>query len=150
MKSSIKLSSLFTTFSSLSTGTSRHASGSVSKQPLPTTKELSHLSRLSEFSSITQAIEGIMEGNRCEPGSDCWLLRMPGEVRNLIYGYALSEPNGLFYRYQENDNSMKLYTTMYPEESEMEANQLKYVCRQLNKETKGLGLKCTSCRGTST
>ncbi|KAF2676288.1 hypothetical protein K458DRAFT_397021 [Lentithecium fluviatile CBS 122367] len=53
------------------------------------------------------------------------LLELPRELQDLIYEYALAEPGGLLidYRAIEDDN------------------QLKYTCRQLSAETRGLGLK---------
>ncbi|ORY15996.1 hypothetical protein BCR34DRAFT_584698 [Clohesyomyces aquaticus] len=81
----------------------------------------------------------------------CHLLRLPRELRDEIWKFALSEPNGLFYRRVDDDKSFKLYTTPTPstEDEDLdtdaaanrEANQLKYVCRQLYTETAGLGLK---------
>jgi hypothetical protein len=72
-------------------------------------------------------------------------LRLPGELRNKIYGYALIEPTGLHYRFAK-CGPPRLYTKALPSGTELglgylyEANQLKYACRQLYCDTKGYGL----------
>jgi len=76
----------------------------------------------------------------------------------MIYEYALTEPDGLYFRWQGGRNpprncspfGCKNEFHMYPsldaalsakDSDGTEANQLKYVCKQLYSETTGLGLK---------
>jgi hypothetical protein len=73
------------------------------------------------------------------------LLRLPREIRNMIIEYALSETDGLRYRFPE-EGSHRLYPKsylysgqMYPR-SAFEGSQLKYICRQLRHEIKGLAI----------
>jgi hypothetical protein len=71
------------------------------------------------------------------------LLQMPGEVRNLIYAYTLSAPEGLVLH--ENGKLFDRTHTLcdhdgFYDTAADEANQLKFVNRQLYKETRGLGL----------
>jgi hypothetical protein len=75
------------------------------------------------------------------------LLRLPPELRNIIYGYVLAEAGGLHYLFP-GQGAHRLYspTTMTPAKRSWprfagEANQLKYVCHQLWHETRGYGLK---------
>ena len=99
------------------------------------------------------------------------ILRLPGEVRNMIYKYTLTKPNGLFYTQKPNERSSgrQQYGVAFPlymsrsdrfdgEQSkrttsqrllsramlnpfEGEFHQLKFTCSQLRQETKGLGLE---------
>ncbi|KAF2115344.1 hypothetical protein BDV96DRAFT_575321 [Lophiotrema nucula] len=66
------------------------------------------------------------------------LLRLPGELRNRIYEYTTFEPHGLFY----GTSAIGKPTLFSNFERTHECNQLKYACRQLYAETKGLGLGC--------
>ncbi|KAF2649551.1 hypothetical protein K491DRAFT_683736 [Lophiostoma macrostomum CBS 122681] len=78
-------------------------------------------------------------------------LELPGELRNQIYDFALYEPDGLHYQYQLHDESFKLYRSSCKREDvakHTEANQLKYVCRQLYAETAGYGLGLNSLKFT--
>ncbi|KAF2195692.1 hypothetical protein K469DRAFT_758459 [Zopfia rhizophila CBS 207.26] len=68
---------------------------------------------------------------------NCRLLQLLGEIRNKIYAYALSESDGLFCR-NGKDGPPKLYAA---HTATQESNQLKYVCRRMYWETKGLGLQ---------
>lgn len=81
----------------------------------------------------------------------CRLLKLPAELRLLIYEYALHAPNGVVCK-EEWDHTGDwwcYYPLLAPikdfydpdptvDYSTTEGNQLKYVCRQLNTETKGL------------
>lgn len=90
----------------------------------------------------------------------CYFLRLPGELRNLVYAYALSEPAGLEFRY-DSQGIARLYhfgaakpspeisSTITDEgleahggESEMsDANQLQYISRDIRRETRGIGIR---------
>ncbi|KAF2267463.1 hypothetical protein CC78DRAFT_566211 [Lojkania enalia] len=63
----------------------------------------------------------------------CSLLRLPRELRDMIYRYALSHYDGLFYHRVE-DYKANFYSS---EDAFYEFNQLKYACRQLYHETAG-------------
>ena len=90
------------------------------------------------------------------------LFRLPRELRDQIYEYALYEPPGLLYRLSE-EGADKFYrrTMTRPRRTLInwlhrhwpfsrsverahgpENNQLKYVCRRLYYETKGMDLRC--------
>jgi hypothetical protein len=96
--------------------------------------------------------------------NDCYFLRLPGELRNLIYAYALSEAAGLEVRY-DSQGIPRLYrlgvTNRAPDISTIlindiweaadgaefypgDANQLQYVSRELRRETRGLGIRFNS------
>jgi hypothetical protein len=93
-------------------------------------------------------------GSDAEEDHRC-LLCLPGEIRNSIYEYALTYANGLIHR--EVDGTKRLYLSppspergsqvsskrRKREEPELwkEANQLKYVNRQLYAETRRLALQ---------
>ena len=64
------------------------------------------------------------------------LLALPRELRDKIYEYALAEDEGLLLieTHPKSFRGHRLY------EHWVESNRLKYVCRQLYHETKGLGL----------
>ncbi|KAH3990388.1 hypothetical protein HBH70_201270 [Parastagonospora nodorum] len=82
----------------------------------------------------------------------CYFLRLPAELRNLIYRQALFSPEGLacrstqecgklhyrLYAIESYDDSSKMngYTKEPLGIATSELNQLKFVCRQLNVETK--------------
>ncbi|KAF2878056.1 hypothetical protein BDV95DRAFT_589037 [Massariosphaeria phaeospora] len=61
------------------------------------------------------------------------LLRLPGELRNQIYELALSDDEVLVQ--EEASGLFRLLRNMSPRK---ELNQLKYTCRQLRHETRGL------------
>ncbi|KAF2822817.1 hypothetical protein CC86DRAFT_409595 [Ophiobolus disseminans] len=64
------------------------------------------------------------------------LLQLPPELRNQIFEHALAPPEGLHHRFAENTVS-RLYSKLKPSPKgkglnfTLEANQLKYTCRQL-------------------
>jgi hypothetical protein len=66
------------------------------------------------------------------------LLDLPRELRDMIYEYALTEDQGLLL--VERDDTQKSFKGCRPTDPSTESNCLKYVCRQLYYETKGLGL----------
>ena len=66
------------------------------------------------------------------------LLDLPRELRDMIYEYALTEDQGLLL--VERDDTQKSFRGCRPTDPSTESNCLKYVCRQLYYETKGLGL----------
>lgn len=93
----------------------------------------------------------------------CYFLRLPAELRNLVYQHALFSPEGLACRstrecgklhyrmyaiesYDDSSTMDRLYEGRLQFEHELDAqllgvakselNQLKFVCRQLNVETK--------------
>ncbi|KAH8710242.1 hypothetical protein GQ44DRAFT_433863 [Phaeosphaeriaceae sp. PMI808] len=89
------------------------------------------------------------------------LFRLPPELRNQIYECALHDSNGLLYE-RYNDGAGRLYTrprrcsargtfikclgqflscrSIRKQKEYNENNQLKYVCRRLYNETRGLGV----------
>ncbi|KAF1840336.1 uncharacterized protein K460DRAFT_437402 [Cucurbitaria berberidis CBS 394.84] len=85
-----------------------------------------------------------MSTNPSTPSANgsCYFFRLPGELRNRVYQFSLSEPEGL--RYHQNSDSVGFYRrteTSKNDSHDSEANQLKYVCRRLNQETRGLGIR---------
>ncbi|KAF2478366.1 uncharacterized protein BDR25DRAFT_365582 [Lindgomyces ingoldianus] len=67
------------------------------------------------------------------------LLRLPPELRNLIYQFALSEPGSLRYHHDKHlVTRAKLYASQNAAD---EFNQLKFVSRQMYMETAGLELR---------
>ncbi len=65
------------------------------------------------------------------------LLRLPGEIRNRIYEYALTSPKKLYF--SATDEALKLRPAMSLWSGvSPEFNQLKYTCYQLYKETAGV------------
>jgi hypothetical protein len=74
-------------------------------------------------------------------------------LRNKIYGLTLKEPDGLYYRFAKY-GPPRLCTKALPSRTESglshiyEANQLKYVCRQLYHETNGFGMKFNNLTST--
>ncbi|PSN61508.1 hypothetical protein BS50DRAFT_578496 [Corynespora cassiicola Philippines] len=73
------------------------------------------------------------------------LLRLPGELRNMIYKLALTAPHGLRCRWHKGFNRRKrrpvLLVNSRNNQVLHEANQLKYVSHFLYKETAGLESK---------
>ncbi|KAF2640400.1 hypothetical protein P280DRAFT_518811 [Massarina eburnea CBS 473.64] len=78
---------------------------------------------------------------------EAYLLQCPAEIRNQIYMLVLKEPGGLQYHEEivGTQTIGKLYTRTPEGASDThvatEANQLRFVNRQLHEETRGLGLK---------
>ena len=66
------------------------------------------------------------------------LLDLPREIRDMIYEYALTEDQGLLL--VEHDDTQKSFRGCRPTDPGTKSNCLKYVCRQLYYETKGLDL----------
>lgn len=69
--------------------------------------------------------------------SDCHLLRLPRELRDYIYAFALYEPDGIFY-YRDEQHQPRFTRAENDKEG---INQLKFTCRQLRAETRGLELE---------
>jgi hypothetical protein len=63
---------------------------------------------------------------------------LPGEIRNLIYGFALTDDDPLHHRVVRSREGF--YNSECNSEAK-EFNQLQYVCKQLRKETAGLELR---------
>ncbi|KAI4684041.1 hypothetical protein J4E81_009204 [Alternaria sp. BMP 2799] len=78
-------------------------------------------------------------GDSAPPSAPNRLLALPRELRDIIYEgkYALTEDRGLLMieTHPKSFRGHRLY------EHWVESNRLKYVCRQLYDETKGLGLR---------
>jgi hypothetical protein len=72
------------------------------------------------------------------------LLSLPGELRNMIYGYVLTNPKGLQYR-RGSDYVGRLYNPTAdagaPHDADHETNQCQYVCHELRHETRGIGFR---------
>jgi len=87
----------------------------------------------------------------------CLLLELPGELRNMIYEYVLTEKHGIMYRppnlrfgpfvsmadtqIQRLGSLVRYGDMVYNCNPNSDHNQLKYVNRQLHRETRGLGLQ---------
>ncbi|KAF2877760.1 hypothetical protein BDV95DRAFT_588794 [Massariosphaeria phaeospora] len=78
-------------------------------------------------------------------------LKLPAELRNMIYEYALTEQVPLFATPHNANRVPKLYVAggLFPQPPDIpfedwargfEVNQLRYVCRQMHDETRGLAL----------
>jgi hypothetical protein len=95
------------------------------------------------------------------PNGTCHFLRLSAELKNMVYGYTLTSPNGILCREGSYDclgifrfyaapvikrkpsinvRENKWYAAQLEKslKTATEINQLKYVCRQLNHETKNL------------
>jgi hypothetical protein len=93
------------------------------------------------------------------PNGTCHFLRLSAELRNMVYGYTLTNPNGILCREDSYDGLgiFRFYAAPVIErrpsinvrenewyaaqlekslKTATEVDQLKYVCRQLNHETK--------------
>jgi len=72
----------------------------------------------------------------------CYFFRLPGELRNKIYGYALTTARPLLHA-ADRENVFRLWC--YTSEAEVgphhESNQLRFVNRQLYAETRGLSIQ---------
>ncbi|KAF1840347.1 uncharacterized protein K460DRAFT_410938 [Cucurbitaria berberidis CBS 394.84] len=72
-------------------------------------------------------------------------LTLPAELRNRIYLYALTAPDGIKVRWRRSNSRWKkkpvMFTNSDKEEEVCPINQLQYVNRQLHKETAGLELQ---------
>ncbi|KAF2640349.1 hypothetical protein P280DRAFT_550121 [Massarina eburnea CBS 473.64] len=98
------------------------------------------------------------------PDGTCHLLRIPGELRNRIYKYALTEPHGIGYVEDNSSESRLVCLTKIKTEDtrtinrnivmiertsflrkhpvrQVVANQIQFVNRAFRQETRGLGLK---------
>ncbi|KAF2676614.1 hypothetical protein K458DRAFT_468373 [Lentithecium fluviatile CBS 122367] len=88
-------------------------------------------------------------GSNC-PGTladKCFrFLDLPGELRNRVYEYVLTESKGLDYVHIPGPNGKAILVPhgAAGRTTATEANQLKYVCDQLRMETLGLGLRCNA------
>jgi hypothetical protein len=72
----------------------------------------------------------------------CYFLCLPGELRNIIYAYALHEPAGIRYSMKDGGKLLVRGQGGGAESSpDLEANQIKFTCRQLRQETRGLGIR---------
>jgi len=86
----------------------------------------------------------------------CHLLRLPGELRNFIYEYALTEERPLQVKRHGNDAAFKCYKqplmqsegyhetqglAKWPKDAFVEVNQLRFVNKELYAETRALELR---------
>ncbi|KAF2711274.1 hypothetical protein K504DRAFT_489183 [Pleomassaria siparia CBS 279.74] len=92
----------------------------------------------------------IPTGDPTTPPTDghCVFFDLPQELRDTIYEFAFTEENGLFTQRRAMPKGViKLWASRedacYQETntSEQEQDQLRFVCRQLHRETAGLGLR---------
>lgn len=77
-------------------------------------------------------------------GIPCIFLQIPAELRNLIYEYSLTEEHGVQCTIDKDPTIPPKLLRLGQSKNgdlEPEANQLKYVCRKLYHETKGLTLQ---------
>jgi hypothetical protein len=106
-----------------------------------------------------------------DAGHVCHFLQLSAELRNMIYAYALSEPNGLIFLLNRSkigqlcikptsaspalpdavNKANKSTSSDRPkDDASCTANQLQYVSHELRHETRGLGVRyndltfCTS------
>src|SRR5262245_18766422 len=85
------------------------------------------------------------------------LLELPGEIRNIIYDFTLTEAQPIIHYlthfqhsrflrcesdFNANGHVLDLSHTYLAERAAQECNQLKYVCHQLRRETLRYELKC--------
>jgi len=68
------------------------------------------------------------------------LLRLPRELRDIIYEYALTEEGGLVADVCSNDHSPTWFRAAKSTDKSQESNQLRRTCRQLFIETTTLGI----------
>jgi hypothetical protein len=70
-------------------------------------------------------------------------LDLPSEIRNAIYEYALTEPEGLHYHHVGNELTASPDRKQYTQRNKWRghANQLKFTCHQIYNETRGRGLQ---------
>jgi hypothetical protein len=106
----------------------------------------------------------VMTSSNALTRNDCYFFRLPGELRNLVYAYALSEAVGLEICY-DSQGIPRLYrlgaaqrspdTSAIPIDDTSEAaggadfypsdaNQLQYISRKFRRETRGLGIRYNS------
>ncbi|KAF2267464.1 hypothetical protein CC78DRAFT_566212 [Lojkania enalia] len=75
----------------------------------------------------------------------CCLFRLPAELLSIIYEYVLTEEKGLFSLCKiplDNSTWPEQYTQLSSSPHWLiESNMLKYVCRQLYHDTRGLGIR---------
>ncbi|CAO2652285.1 Nn.00g005680.m01.CDS01 [Neocucurbitaria sp. VM-36] len=72
----------------------------------------------------------------------CHFLELPAELRCMIYEFSLSQAEGIQYRPGSDGKTFKQRTKgSMPNSSESDANQLKYVSRQLFRETRDLEIR---------
>jgi hypothetical protein len=72
----------------------------------------------------------------------CHFLRLPGELCNIIYAYSLHEPAGIRYSMKDGRKLLVRGQGGGAESApDPEANQIKFTCRQLRQETRGLGIR---------
>ncbi|KAH5325992.1 hypothetical protein HBI12_080990 [Parastagonospora nodorum] len=86
----------------------------------------------------------------------CHLFRLPGELRNYIYEYALTEERPLKVERRSNDTAFKCYKqplaqagghhemgafSKSPTDTLVEVNQLRFVNKELHAETRALALR---------
>jgi hypothetical protein len=122
-----------------------------------------------DLSALAIALPATTTNDECT-----FFSRIPRELRDQIYHYALYEPGGLYYggdSYPEGPHTFKICTTMqaassfYPitnwrfdqetasweytdgsgealDATSSEANQLRFVCRQMYAETRTMTVKC--------
>jgi hypothetical protein len=70
-----------------------------------------------------------------------WLIRLPRELRDIIYEYTLTEEGGLVADVLINTYGLARFRAARAVNNNRESNQLRLVCRQLHAETSGLGLQ---------
>jgi hypothetical protein len=93
------------------------------------------------------AMEGHRPADASIPPKDghCAFFKLPAEIRNLVYQFALTEEHEIGYgdiRNLECNFDLKVQPLIIlTVDREMPFNQLKYVSRQLYAETAGFGLK---------
>jgi hypothetical protein len=72
----------------------------------------------------------------------CHFLRLSGELRNIVYAYALHEPAGIHYSMKDGG---KLHVRNHDENgagtTDVEGNQIMFTCRRLHQETRGVGIR---------
>jgi hypothetical protein len=69
------------------------------------------------------------------------LLRLPRELRDVVYQYALSEDGGLVADIIDDCGQPLQLRAKHTGNNEQESNQLRLTCRQLYAETSGLGIQ---------
>lgn len=72
--------------------------------------------------------------------ASCALLCLPGELRNQIYEYVLSDSHDIYcFPSRTVDGAFNLFRTSEPTSVDQALNQMKFTCRQLRHDTARLG-----------
>lgn len=85
----------------------------------------------------------LLSNSAVTPGRQSRFLALPGELRNSIIEYTLIEKEGLLIERRTciEPSPSRVFVGFQNLPEPKESNQVKYACRQLYNETRGLGLR---------